>query len=251
MGKLSAPSTITSQPAPRIRSAFSVVRRSLKTSTVTSGLSAAIVRLADSAFESPRRSVEWTIWRWRLDSSTTSSSTIPSVPDAGRGEVERRRASRARRRRSGARARSGASPGRPRRPRGSGGGGCSGGAAARRADCGISNGQAVALPVGEAARQGDDVRRSRAPRASWRRRPSGCRPRSRRRAAGRGRGGALRRATRASRGGCAPRPGCGPRPTRRARGRRRRSRRPASRRSRADGASVSSISARTWARRSR
>ena len=35
---------------------------------------------ARSAFESPSRSVECTICRWRFESSTTSSSTIPSVP---------------------------------------------------------------------------------------------------------------------------------------------------------------------------
>jgi hypothetical protein len=80
VGKLSAPSTITSQPCPRIRSTFSEVRRSLKSLTVTSGFSASIVCPADSAFDWPRRSVEWTICRWRFVSSTASSSTIPSVP---------------------------------------------------------------------------------------------------------------------------------------------------------------------------
>ena len=70
----------TSQPSPRMRSTFSDVRRSRKTRTLTSGFSASIVRLADSTFGSPSRSVEWTIWRWRFDASTASSSTIPSVP---------------------------------------------------------------------------------------------------------------------------------------------------------------------------
>ena len=38
------------------------------------------VRLADSAFHSPSRDVEWSTWRWRFEASTLSSSTIPSVP---------------------------------------------------------------------------------------------------------------------------------------------------------------------------
>ena len=59
---------------------FSDVSRSSYATTSTSGLSASIVRFADSTFGSPSRSVEWTIWRWRFEASTTSSSTIPRRP---------------------------------------------------------------------------------------------------------------------------------------------------------------------------
>ena len=48
--------------------------------TLTSGLSASIVCRAESTFLTPRRSVEWMTWRWRLLASTTSKSTMPSVP---------------------------------------------------------------------------------------------------------------------------------------------------------------------------
>ena len=41
---------------------------------------AKVVMSALSVFFIPMRSVVWRIWRWRFDSSTTSSSTIPSVP---------------------------------------------------------------------------------------------------------------------------------------------------------------------------
>ena len=37
------------------------------------------------------RSVVWMTWRWRLERSTLSSSTIPIVPDARGGEVQRGR----------------------------------------------------------------------------------------------------------------------------------------------------------------
>ena len=37
----------------------------------------------------------WMIWRCRLDSSTSSNSAMPIVPDAGRGEVEQRGAAEA------------------------------------------------------------------------------------------------------------------------------------------------------------
>ena len=33
----------------------------------------------------------WMIWRCRLDSSTTSNSTMPMVPDARGGQVQQRR----------------------------------------------------------------------------------------------------------------------------------------------------------------
>ena len=48
--------------------------------TFTSGLSALIVCSAESTFGVPIRSVEWITWRCRLERSTSSSSTIPSVP---------------------------------------------------------------------------------------------------------------------------------------------------------------------------
>ena len=64
---------------------------------------------------------------------------------------------RARRRRSGARGTRAASADPPRRPRGSGGGGNSGRAARRTATSRVVNGEAVALPVGEAAGHRDDV----------------------------------------------------------------------------------------------
>ena len=57
--------------------------------TVTSGLSASIVRFADSAFDSPSRSVEWTIWRWRLVVVDDVVVDDPERADAGGGEVER------------------------------------------------------------------------------------------------------------------------------------------------------------------
>ena len=48
--------------------------------TSTSGLSAAIVASAESTFGVPIVRVEWITWRCRLERSTSSSSTIPSVP---------------------------------------------------------------------------------------------------------------------------------------------------------------------------
>ena len=59
---------------------FSEVSRSRNGTTSTSGLSASIVRRAESVFGSPSEFVECTIWRCRFVSSTTSASTIPSVP---------------------------------------------------------------------------------------------------------------------------------------------------------------------------
>jgi hypothetical protein len=35
---------------------------------------------AESTFATPMRSVVWMTWRWRLERSTSSSSTMPSVP---------------------------------------------------------------------------------------------------------------------------------------------------------------------------
>jgi hypothetical protein len=46
----------------------------------TSGVSAWTRRLGQNHWASPRRSVAWTIWRWRFESSTTPASTMPSVP---------------------------------------------------------------------------------------------------------------------------------------------------------------------------
>ena len=48
--------------------------------TLTSGFSAFIVISAESTFGMPMRSVVWMTWRWRLERSTTSSSTMPIVP---------------------------------------------------------------------------------------------------------------------------------------------------------------------------
>ena len=48
--------------------------------TFTSGFSALIDSSAESTFGTPTRSVVWITWRCRFDRSTTSSSTIPSVP---------------------------------------------------------------------------------------------------------------------------------------------------------------------------
>ena len=48
--------------------------------TLTSGFSAVIVSSAESTFGTPTRSELWITWRCRLERSTVSSSTIPSVP---------------------------------------------------------------------------------------------------------------------------------------------------------------------------
>ena len=49
-------------------------------STFTSGLISWIAISAESTFGTPMRSFEWATWRWRLERSTTSLSTMPSVP---------------------------------------------------------------------------------------------------------------------------------------------------------------------------
>jgi hypothetical protein len=59
---------------------FSEVSRSRNGTTSTSGFNASIVRRAESVFGSPSELLEWTIWRCRFDSSTTSKSMTPSVP---------------------------------------------------------------------------------------------------------------------------------------------------------------------------
>src|SRR6516165_9190245 len=48
--------------------------------TVTSGLISLIVSMAETALDLPTSEVPWMTWRCRLDSSTTSKSTTPSVP---------------------------------------------------------------------------------------------------------------------------------------------------------------------------
>ncbi len=59
---------------------FEASRRVSYLTTLTSGLIAFIDSCAESTFGTPIRSVVWMTWRWRLERSTTSSSTIPIVP---------------------------------------------------------------------------------------------------------------------------------------------------------------------------
>ncbi len=59
---------------------FVASRRTGYLTTSTSGLSAWIACSAESTFGTPMRSLVWMTWRWRFERSTTSSSTIPSVP---------------------------------------------------------------------------------------------------------------------------------------------------------------------------
>ena len=66
-------------------------RRVLYLTTFTSGLMPLMAISAESTFGVPIRSVVWMTWRCRFERSTSSSSTTPSVPDAGRREVERGR----------------------------------------------------------------------------------------------------------------------------------------------------------------
>ena len=243
MGKLSAPSTITSQPSPRIRSTFSEVSRSRYGITSTSGLSASIVRFADSAFQSPSVCVEWAIWRCRFDSSTRSSSTIPSRPIARRGQVERRRrAEAARADQEHARVEQLQLPlladlGDQQM--------AAVALALRRVErLRVLDLAAVALPVGEAARERADALVAELGRASSPRTPSERRRRSRgasgRVAVGRHLLDARLEVAARARG---RRRGCGPRPTRRARARRRGAARPRRRGARAQRtASTSSIS---------
>ena len=112
--------------------------------------------------------------------------------------------------------------------------------------------EAVALPVGEAAGEVDDVQVAELLRAPSRRRPSASRRSSRRRAGGSCRARAPRCAARGDRGPCRSRRGCVPRPTRPARGRRRRATRPTTRGARAPRwCEISSISPLTCASSSR
>src|SRR3954462_6438109 len=51
--------------------------------TFTPGLRSLIARSAESTLGVPTPSVLWITWRWRFDTSTTSSSTRPTVPVEG------------------------------------------------------------------------------------------------------------------------------------------------------------------------
>ncbi len=59
---------------------FEESKRSSCRFTVTYGLISSTESRADSAFERPMSLCPWMIWRCRFDSSTTSNSTMPSVP---------------------------------------------------------------------------------------------------------------------------------------------------------------------------
>ena len=59
---------------------FEASMRVLYLTTFTSGLSASIVSSAESTFGIADPLVLWITWRCRFDRSTTSSSTMPSVP---------------------------------------------------------------------------------------------------------------------------------------------------------------------------
>ena len=59
---------------------LSASRRDWYFTTFTSGLISWIAISAESTFGMPMRSFEWATWRCRLERSTTSLSTMPSVP---------------------------------------------------------------------------------------------------------------------------------------------------------------------------
>ena len=61
-------------------SALSESSRSVCRTTFTSGLISAMLSFADCAFSVPMSDTPWMTWRCRLDSSTTSKSTMPRVP---------------------------------------------------------------------------------------------------------------------------------------------------------------------------
>src|SRR2546421_686912 len=63
-----------------MRMTLEASRRSAYLTTCTSGLIARIDSSAESTFGTPTRSVVWMTWRWRLERSTTSLSTMPIVP---------------------------------------------------------------------------------------------------------------------------------------------------------------------------
>src|ERR1700682_5118269 len=79
VGKLSVPSTITSY-GEKIRIAVSEFKCSLIATTSTSGLRLRSVSAADSTFGLPMSSWPCSSWRWRLEASTTSKSTMPIFP---------------------------------------------------------------------------------------------------------------------------------------------------------------------------
>ena len=106
----------------------------------------------------------------------------PERPHAGRGQVERCRRARVRLRRAGGRVTRAASTARPRRPRGSAGDGCSGFAARVRATA-TGRTRSPTASTRRSRRRGRGRSCSRAPRASSRRTPSGCRLRNRARPA--------------------------------------------------------------------
>ena len=76
---------------PMISIAFSDVSASVCATTFTSGLMSASRSRAESTFGRPMLAWPWMIWRCRFERSTVSKSTMPIVPDAGRGQVQRRR----------------------------------------------------------------------------------------------------------------------------------------------------------------
>ncbi len=245
------PSTITSQPWARIRSTFSESSRSWNGTTFTSGLSASIVRCADATFGSPSRSVEWTIWRCRFESSTTSGVDDPERPDARGREVQRgRRAEAAGADQEDARVEQPlltllADLGDEQVARVAL-------ALRRRERDGRHELVAVPLPVGEAAGEVDGVLVAELDERPRREGRAGAAL-----AVDDERGGSCRRSAprRATRGCCAAggsRPAGALRPTRRADGRRRRAAGSSlSRSACASGVEISSISARAWARSSR
>ena len=79
VAKLSVPSTIRSYWE-KISMTLSLSSRTSCTTTFTSGLISWMLSRADSALGRPTSDWPWMIWRCRFDSSTTSKSTMPSVP---------------------------------------------------------------------------------------------------------------------------------------------------------------------------
>ena len=79
VAKLSVPSTIRSY-WPKISKTLSLDSAVLWITTLTYGLISRTEAAADSAFGRPMSLCPWMTWRCRLDSSTVSKSTTPSVP---------------------------------------------------------------------------------------------------------------------------------------------------------------------------
>src|SRR5215211_1838674 len=67
---------------------FEASRRVLYLTTSTSGLIALTDSSAESTLATPMRSVVWMTWRWRFERSTSSSSTMPSVPTPAAAEQQ-------------------------------------------------------------------------------------------------------------------------------------------------------------------